>query len=227
MGFFAAIGTCFRKYFTFSGRASRAEYWWWSLFVALGNLVYLLASGAAVMPPVAGADAEFVMSGALLGTIAIVTAFSLLTLVPTLAVTVRRLHDTGRSGGWILMPAILNIAMFWGALIAKPAAVSALGLKGVAGDPMLGNALLIGGGVGQMILSVMMLVWMLQRGMRGDNFFGPDPYDGGLSYGEEYTRSYVPEVNRGAPSDAAQMSHREAVSAIYQQRVLARAAPRG
>lgn len=226
MGFFAAVGSCFKKYFTFSGRASRAEYWWWTLFVFLGSFVYSLASKA-LTPPLTGNGLEVFMSGNFVVAIAIGMVFTLFTLVPSLAVTVRRLHDTGRSGGWILMPLLLNMAMLWGALIAKPAAVSALGLKGIGGDPMFGNVLLIGAGVGQMILSVMMLVWMLQRGTRGDNIFGPDPYEGGISYGEEYTQSYVPEVNRGAPSGAAQMSHREAVSALYRDRVLAKAAPRG
>ena len=39
MGFVDAIKTCFSKYASFSGRATRSEYWWWVLFVVLGGVV--------------------------------------------------------------------------------------------------------------------------------------------------------------------------------------------
>ncbi len=42
MNFFTAVGSCFLKYVTFTGRASRAEYWWWTLFLFLGSFVYSL-----------------------------------------------------------------------------------------------------------------------------------------------------------------------------------------
>jgi uncharacterized membrane protein YhaH (DUF805 family) len=40
MTFIDAVKICFQKYVTFSGRARRAEYWWWSLFIIIGNLVF-------------------------------------------------------------------------------------------------------------------------------------------------------------------------------------------
>jgi len=229
MGFFAAIGTCFRKYFTFSGRASRAEYWWWTLFLFAGSFVYTFVGMIALAPMFKGAlgglevdtlALEDFGAGELLWITVIGAAFSLLTFIPTLSVTVRRLHDIGRSGAWILMPWLLNGAVFLGGLISGSVATGVPGLDGIGGDPLIGTILMFGGGIGLLIMSIKMLVWMLKRGTRGDNFFGADPHDGGISYGEEYTRSYVPEVNRGAPSGAAEMSHREQVSALYRQRVL-------
>jgi len=79
MTFGESISTCFSKYATFEGRATRSEYWWFFLFS-------FLASGAA------GLMGETV-SG----------LFSLAILLPSLAVGVRRLHDTDRSGWFLLL----------------------------------------------------------------------------------------------------------------------------
>jgi len=84
-----AIVTCFAKYATFRGRASRAEYWYWILFTALVGLVL------AVMEALAFGDAQAV-SG----------LFQFVTLLPTLAVGARRLHDIDRTGWWQLLWAV-------------------------------------------------------------------------------------------------------------------------
>ena len=72
-----------RKYATFSGRASRSEFWWFALFAIL---VIWLANFA---DPTVGIIA------------------SLLLFLPSIAAEVRRLHDVGRAGWWILMPIII------------------------------------------------------------------------------------------------------------------------
>lgn len=79
MGFFEAIQVCFSRYATFSGRASRPEYWWWVLFVVLGSV------GTAIVND------------------KLSLLFSLGTLLPFLAVAARRLHDIGKSGWWQLV----------------------------------------------------------------------------------------------------------------------------
>lgn len=81
-----AIRSVLSQYVGFSGRASRSEYWiWWGFLVVL-----LVAIGAiAVMLDTTG----YVVAG-LVG---------LALFLPNLAVTVRRLHDTGRSGFWLLL----------------------------------------------------------------------------------------------------------------------------
>ncbi|MBM7805546.1 uncharacterized membrane protein YhaH (DUF805 family) [Geodermatophilus bullaregiensis] len=94
MGFADAVRSVLTKYADFSGRARRAEYWWFFLFAVVVSLV------AAVLDGVIGAP-----------------VFSLLTalglLVPNLAVSVRRLHGTDRSGWWLL----LNLVPFGGIVL--------------------------------------------------------------------------------------------------------------
>ncbi len=103
MGFMEAITTVFRnKYATFSGRASRSEYWWGYLGLAVTGAVlqiFWLVGTIALL--------DFGQIAALPSLIALVGALGM--LIPCIAVTVRRLHDTGKSG-WmfliILIPCI-------------------------------------------------------------------------------------------------------------------------
>jgi uncharacterized membrane protein YhaH (DUF805 family) len=80
-----------KKYAQFSGRSRRNEYWMFTLF---NLLIYVLLYGAAI------ALMESGIGKALLGICAI---YGLAILIPSLAVGVRRLHDTGRSGWWLLI----------------------------------------------------------------------------------------------------------------------------
>src|SRR3712207_2846210 len=103
MDFRSAVETGFRKYVTFSGRASRSEYWWWALFYVLvfivaGILDLILFPGSTGVQTGAGRVAY---SG---GAITAIAGLAL--LLPSLAVTARRLHDTDRSGWWILISLI-------------------------------------------------------------------------------------------------------------------------
>ena len=102
-GFFESIGICIIKYAVFTGRASRSEFWWWSLFQFLivaafdamvipqqiRELVNTASTG--VIPPLDTTQATVQLIG---------TLFSLVLFLPTVAVTVRRLHDIGKSGWW-------------------------------------------------------------------------------------------------------------------------------
>ena len=90
-GFLEAVKTCFSKYVTFSGRASRSEFWWFALFCG-------------VIAAVLGAldDATRTVSGDTPGALSVV--FSLATLLPWLAVTSRRYHDAGWRFWWYLLP---------------------------------------------------------------------------------------------------------------------------
>ena len=88
-----AVRTVLGKYATFVGRASRSEYWWWFLALLLFNF-FLRVIDAAVF----GVEAFGGQTG---GPLAMVAALAL--LLPNLAVAVRRLRDTDRSGWWILI----------------------------------------------------------------------------------------------------------------------------
>lgn len=89
-----AISICLSKYATFSGRASRSEYWYWALAVVAASFV------AAAIDAILGTDAI------LAGTGVVGVLLSLAVLLPGLAVGARRLHDTGRSGWWLLLALI-------------------------------------------------------------------------------------------------------------------------
>ena len=80
-----------KKYAVFSGRARRKEYWFFVLFNIIVSIILAVIDG------VTGTlDSESGMG--LLGLI-----YTLAILIPALAVSVRRLHDTGRSGWWLLI----------------------------------------------------------------------------------------------------------------------------
>jgi uncharacterized membrane protein YhaH (DUF805 family) len=85
-----------QKYAVFDGRACRTEYWTYALFSALISLVLTFVEGLVdELPPLVG-------------------AYSLAVFLPSIAVTVRRLHDTDRSGWWLLIafvPCIGAIAL--------------------------------------------------------------------------------------------------------------------
>lgn len=102
MSFGQAVSSVFSKYATFSGRARRSEFWYWVLFV------FLLSAVAAVADSVLKTTFA---EGSPYGWISAVVGLAL--LIPGIAVTVRRLHDTDRSGWWYLLTFVCGI----GALI--------------------------------------------------------------------------------------------------------------
>lgn len=98
-----SIKTCFQKYANFNGRASRSEYWWWQLFA------YLVSWAASYMGlAIFGGNIEqFVMTENFTYFPWAMYSFSGLVSIamflPNLSVAVRRLHDTGHSGWWVLL----------------------------------------------------------------------------------------------------------------------------
>ncbi|WP_045859277.1 DUF805 domain-containing protein [Raoultella terrigena] len=133
-----SYGNCFRKYATFRGRSARKEY---AVFTV----------------------ANFVLS-AVLGLIPVIGGlFSLIIIIPGIAVAVRRLHDLNKSGWWLLAPFLILI----------------IGLIGVAGTVEEGGAaawvwLMVAGG----IMSLVMSIWLLfARGTDGANRFGDAQQD--------------------------------------------------
>lgn len=101
MDFKTAVKSCFSNYVTFSGRASRPEYWWFLLFVFGGQVVLAIVESiifgtghGEVGQGYAGYEAH---GGPLTG------LFSLAVLLPFISVGIRRLHDIGKSGWWYLI----------------------------------------------------------------------------------------------------------------------------
>ena len=113
--FIQAFRRFWAKYATFSGRASRSEFWWWYLANVLVTLA-LFALTAVLGIAGAGDDAMGrSQPGPLIGLGALlIVVWSLATILPTLALSWRRLHDTGRSGGfWFvgLIPGVGGIIL--------------------------------------------------------------------------------------------------------------------
>ncbi|MEP6478012.1 MAG: DUF805 domain-containing protein [Rhodoglobus sp.] len=116
MSFGTAITTVARKYADFEGRATRSEFWWFILFAAL-------VSGAL------GALNIVTPQGTLALGSALASVWAVATIVPTLAVGVRRLRDTDRSWKqifWILVPiaGVIVLVIAW-VEPSKPGAVAA------------------------------------------------------------------------------------------------------
>ena len=91
MNFQNSIKTCFNKFAVFSGRASRSEFWFFTLFCILGGIISSIID---VM--ILGYSMESAFSP-------INSIFSLVIFIPGIAVTCRRLHDVNKSGWWQLL----------------------------------------------------------------------------------------------------------------------------
>lgn len=169
MSFGQAIKSVFSQYATFTGRARRAEYWWFSLFnflVSLPVQIFFYAMYFAAFAPVLeGVDSDGNISadayedidwGLFLTGLVPMVIVSLAFFLPSLAVLVRRLHDTGRSGWWCFI------------------------------------ALVPGAGI-------VLLVFAVLDGQPHDNEYGPDPKAGerymGPGYGQpqQYSQPGYPQ----------------------------------
>lgn len=84
-----------KNYAQFSGRARRKEYWMFVLFNAIASVVAFAIDGA-------------------LGIQIVSLVYMLATIIPSIAVSIRRLHDTNRSGWWLLLSLVplANIVVF-------------------------------------------------------------------------------------------------------------------
>ena len=96
-----------KRYAQFEGRANRREYWMFQLFLLLAATVVgaLSLTVALVAGLVLEADSSW-MAGITIGALALVGLLWLATIVPLIAVTVRRLHDCGQSG-WLYLLALV------------------------------------------------------------------------------------------------------------------------
>lgn len=133
MGFKEAIRTCVRdKYATFSGRASRSEYWYFFLFVILVASV-LIGVGAVFS---AGNNGQIsTLSGIFFGAAGL---FYLGMLIPMIAAGVRRFHDRNLSGWWYLGAIVAGAIPFVG-IAASIAAFVITVLKGTDGENKFGE----------------------------------------------------------------------------------------
>ncbi|GGF83958.1 MULTISPECIES: DUF805 domain-containing protein [Mameliella] len=93
VGMGEAVKLFFTNYIKFEGRSNRGEYWWAFLAIIIISFVLGLIDG-------------------MLGIMVLGTIFSLATLIPGIAIGVRRLHDIDKSGWWLLIGLIPVIGFF-------------------------------------------------------------------------------------------------------------------
>lgn len=113
MGFGEAIKTCFGKYASFTGRARRSEFWYFWLFTIIVSFILSIIDNVIGWTSNFGGqsiDVSATFSPLLSGNVgALSTIWSLAVLLPMISVTVRRLHDTDRTGWWwwiLLVPCV-------------------------------------------------------------------------------------------------------------------------
>ena len=152
-----AIKSCVRQYVGFSGRATRAEYWWWVLGTVVATILLSIV--------------DSIIFGFELDSPSVFQPiFGLATLLPLLAVTARRLHDIGRTGWWQLLWVGIGVL---GAIVGFAVGLSVFL---VAGLPSVGvvTGLLIAGAV-VIGVWVWQIWWLVTQGQAGPNRHGADP----------------------------------------------------
>ena len=165
-----------RRYAEFSGRSRRMEFWMWVLFQFLIGCVFLILmmalGGAALM---SGGDPGqlLAMGGVVLILYLLYALLALAFFIPSLAVTIRRLHDTERSGWWVML--------YWGPYLLMFVSTFVIGASAAAsGDPaaggaMAGGALALVAMLALVVGGLVLLVFMFLEGTKGPNRYGPDP----------------------------------------------------
>ena len=163
MSFGEAIKSVFSKYATFSGRARRSEFWFFYLFNFLVSLVL------GIIPVLSW------VSG----------LWALAVLIPSLAVTVRRFHDIGKSGWWYLFTLIPGLACAGYMLSIVFKVASEAVTSGDMDDIGQIRELLMAhsdsfGTMGILILIaiafwILWIVWMARDSQPGENQWGPNP----------------------------------------------------
>ncbi len=143
----------YRRYFDFSGRSRRKEFWMFMLFIFLVSIVLgfvMVATMGVGLAALQGGANPLAMSGSM-GIVGIILViFALATIIPSIAVQVRRLHDLNQTG-WLLLGAIIVLAVL--------------------------NAIPKVGGILYLIAYVGWLVYLAMPGTAGANKYGTDPKD--------------------------------------------------
>jgi uncharacterized membrane protein YhaH (DUF805 family) len=161
MTFTQAVRSVLSNYATFTGRARRSEYWWFYLFNILLGIATSVVDG--------------ILNTAFNNDIGIVgTVTSLALLLPSLAVTARRLHDTGRTGWWMLLPVGPGLATIAVGFVDAFAALFSGDANRV---PLMGALTLVFLACGLLTLaaSIVLLVFLCLDSKPGPNKYGSSP----------------------------------------------------
>lgn len=157
-----AVKSVLSQYVGFSGRARRSEYWYWTLATILAGILV----GIIELVLGLGSDTSGPLSSVL----------NLALFLPGLAVTFRRLHDTGRSGWWIggLYLGLLVFGVIIGIMFGTS--------LGAGADDSIGASMGVVAiifGLGALIWAIVMLVFLCTDSETGPNKYGPNPKNEG------------------------------------------------
>lgn len=142
------------KYADFTGRAPRAEYWWYVLGIIVAAVVLTIIEG------ILG------LKGMVLGLYGPLTCLLMLgTFVPSIAVAARRLHDTNRSG-WLQLVVYVPYAILLLVRSALGGGFGSMALVGIIG-------------LLAMVCAIVLIVFLALPSAPGDNRYGPNPYGEG------------------------------------------------
>ncbi|MDV6329778.1 DUF805 domain-containing protein [Asticcacaulis sp. 201] len=156
----------FVKYADFNGRARRAEYWQWFAFQSFAGVIFEVLR-------LSGGNRFIVLFQGL---------FSLAILIPSIAVAVRRFHDTDRTGWWVILaPAAVIIALL--VYFVSLGATFMTGLHHVNGGTPASEAWTSPHAIppqiwilfAYMAPATVTFVFHILPGTQGSNRFGPDP----------------------------------------------------
>lgn len=139
-----AVKTCFKKYATFTGRATRSEFWFFVLFMIIVGIITSIIDYSlfVTIDPSTGMPS---------GRPPLTTVLQLATMLPYIAVAVRRLHDTDRSGWWVLLIVLPMLGQF--VISALPALAMVIGLL-------------------SLVAFIIFIVFAVTKGTNGPNRFG-------------------------------------------------------
>lgn len=176
MGFTQAIRKVFANFANFKGRATRSEYWWFSLFAFLAFMGSFILDIAFFMhwPHMSSATTPVDQSELTVQMMQVMSyrnrpigaVVGLFLLLPIMSLLIRRVHDTGRSGYWAmicLLPFLLGSIM--------PDMIAA------GGDKAMTNITFVVISVINSIGLLFIYAFATERGVQGANSFGPDPLE--------------------------------------------------
>ena len=155
--FIDAIKRGFQNYFKFSGRATRAEYWWFILFTQLLNFVGIVPVLGWIIAPLV----------------------SIASIIPLISLSVRRLHDIGKSGWWMMVWVGSGLIwVFWFIFLLS-------GVDSIVDENWIREesdafwpTVWVSAGVlliANIAFMIVWVVWFVRKGDKGPNKYGLDP----------------------------------------------------
>ncbi len=173
-----AVKTCLRKFFDFTGRARRSEYWWFILFYLIVALVWIFLSSFFMA---VGFEFSSVNEGpvkTMVKSSTLMLVPILIFIIPSYAAQTRRLHDSGHSGWWIVASfavSLVYVISYYFALM-KPILDSESAGRGF-NENLSPTWMVVVGilSIISIVLSIVILVFTIQDSEPGENKYGPSP----------------------------------------------------